>query len=468
MDLTGYKVGKLTVLERIDRKSKKGKYYWKCKCECGNVTEVCENYLLSKTRPTTSCGCNRYENKFTDWAGKKFNSWTIIRYIKKGIWECECECGKRKNITIYNIVNGKSKSCGCKRKVRVGVKDKTKPIIESLIGTQRGSLTILGYDSKKSKWKCQCKCGNIVYRSLDTLIDTTMCQECKNNLKVGQIFGDYLVLPDKIVKNRKYYWKCRCQKCGKEVYKRIDNSLMLCSCNRKTLYPDWFINELYDEDDKKLAIAGQLRTSEYVNFYCPQHGVYKQAVYAHIRIGTQKQLHGCPCCSNSVAHSGSKPELEIKNYIESISSKKFEKLRVLNGKEIDMYNDELKLGIEYNGSAFHATENGIYNNKDRYYHRNKFIDAKKQGIHLITIFDIDYKSNKWRIFEILRHILIDKDKKFFIPQASIEYTDNDYDLGDWIKEYGYEEIGQEEPDSYIYENKYLVYRCGKTKWQYNG
>lgn len=465
MDLIGYKVGKLTVVGRTDRKSKRGRYYWKCECKCGKTTEVCETSLLSKTRPTTSCGCARYENKFIDLTNKKFNSWTVIRHIKGGIWECECECGKRKNITVSNVVSGKSKSCGCKRKAK-GITDNTKSIMASLIGTQRGNLTILGY-SPKLNWKCQCKCGNIVYRPLDTLTDTTMCQECKNNLSVGKIFGDYLVLPDKIVKNRKSLWKCKCQKCGKEVYKRINGSLMLCRCSIKTPYPDWFIDDLYEEADKNLARLGQLRTSEYVNFYCPQHGVYKQAVYAHIRIGTQEQLHGCPHCSHSIAHSGSKPELEIKNYIEAISGKKFEKSRVLSGKEIDMYNDELKIGIEYNGSAFHATEGGIYTNKDKYYHRDKFIEAKKQCIHLITIFDIDYRSNKWRIFEILRHILIDKDNKFFIPQNNIEYTDNDYDFGEWMQEYGYKEIGQEEPDSYIYESKYLVYRCGKTKWQYN-
>lgn len=466
MDLVGYKVGKLTVISRTDRKSKKGKYYWKCQCECGNITEVCENYLVSKTRPTTSCGCNRYEKRFIDLTGKKFNSWTVIKHIKDGIWECECECGKRKNITVSNVVSGKSKSCGCKRKIKIGVKSKTKPIIDSMIGVKRGKLTIIGYDTSKSAWKCKCDCGNIVYRPLNTLTDTTMCQECKNNIKVGQVFGDFLVLDDKIIKNRKTYWKCKCQKCGKEVYKRIYNtSLMLCRCSRKTLYPSWFIDDLYEEKDKKLAITGQLRTSDFVKFYCPTHGVYEQYVYAHIRIGTQEKLSGCHQCSKSISHSGSKNELEIKNYIECLTNKRFEKVRILDGKEIDMYNDELKLGIEYDGSPYHATENGLRGNKDKYYHRDKFLLAKEKGIYLITIFDIDYETNKWRIFEILRHILLDKDKKFFIPQNYIEYTDNDYDSGEWLKEYGYVITGQEEPLCYVYEDKYLVYRCGRTRWE---
>lgn len=54
-DLTGQKFGKLTVI-------KQGPYYnnniqWICKCECGNLTTVRSNYLLSGH--TKSCGCNR-------------------------------------------------------------------------------------------------------------------------------------------------------------------------------------------------------------------------------------------------------------------------------------------------------------------------------------------------------------------------------------------------------------------------
>lgn len=55
VDLTGRKFGHLTVIERAEKKN--GKNRWKCLCECGNYTYTITNRLLQgKTR---SCGCVR-------------------------------------------------------------------------------------------------------------------------------------------------------------------------------------------------------------------------------------------------------------------------------------------------------------------------------------------------------------------------------------------------------------------------
>ena len=57
-------------------------------------------------------------------------------------------------------------------------------------------------------------------------------------------------------------------------------------------------------------------------------------------------------------------------------------------------------------------------------------------------------------------------KLFFIPQNFVEYTNNDYDTGEWLKKYGYTEVGQLEPENFKY-GRFTVYRCGKTKWILN-
>lgn len=61
VDLIGKKFGRLTVTGRTSRQSKTGKRQakWTCKCECGEVTEVC-GYSL-KNGDSTSCGCRRKE-----------------------------------------------------------------------------------------------------------------------------------------------------------------------------------------------------------------------------------------------------------------------------------------------------------------------------------------------------------------------------------------------------------------------
>ncbi len=54
--------------------------------------------------------------------GKKFCRYTVIKrnMIKKGsFWECECECGRVKDVSAYNLMSGTVKSCGCYHKERV-------------------------------------------------------------------------------------------------------------------------------------------------------------------------------------------------------------------------------------------------------------------------------------------------------------------------------------------------------------
>ena len=62
-------------------------------------------------------------------------------------------------------------------------------------------------------------------------------------------------------------------------------------------YPEWFINELANEEDKERARDGSLSSGEKVNFICSIHGIYKRPVYYRIKISTGEKLRGCPKCS---------------------------------------------------------------------------------------------------------------------------------------------------------------------------
>ena len=55
--MTGEKIGRLTVMERVPKAHKNA--YWKCKCECGN--EVIVRGTILRYRPTQSCGCLQRE-----------------------------------------------------------------------------------------------------------------------------------------------------------------------------------------------------------------------------------------------------------------------------------------------------------------------------------------------------------------------------------------------------------------------
>lgn len=106
--LTGKKFGKLTAHEREHRKGRQT--YYRCTCECGNEKWVRKDKLIGKI--TLSCGCIKYPNII----GKTFGRLTAIERIvinNKGHHICNCNCGNRKVVQTYLLVNGYVKSCGC-------------------------------------------------------------------------------------------------------------------------------------------------------------------------------------------------------------------------------------------------------------------------------------------------------------------------------------------------------------------
>lgn len=56
-DITGYRFGDWTVLERLDHRN--GSTHWLCRCRCGAEKEVSGQHL--KRGKTKSCGCHREE-----------------------------------------------------------------------------------------------------------------------------------------------------------------------------------------------------------------------------------------------------------------------------------------------------------------------------------------------------------------------------------------------------------------------
>ena len=133
-DMTNQKYGLLTVLERDFQYEetfikKRSQTYWKCKCECGNITTVGRNDLI--TGRTKSCGCLRKKiatqhmsdissNNFIDETNNKYGKLTVLYKINKNnsnrsgiVWHCRCECGNEKDVYGIDLRNGTVSSCGC-------------------------------------------------------------------------------------------------------------------------------------------------------------------------------------------------------------------------------------------------------------------------------------------------------------------------------------------------------------------
>lgn len=118
IDLSGTRVGKLTVVERLDN----GKKY-RCKCDCGNETIVWTTNL--RRTHTTSCGCVRSENLrsiasthgesktrlFRIWCEMKHrctikSDTNYIKYGGRGISVCDEWCNDFTTFRDWAMSNG--------------------------------------------------------------------------------------------------------------------------------------------------------------------------------------------------------------------------------------------------------------------------------------------------------------------------------------------------------------------------
>lgn len=121
VDYTNETFGRLTALYPIKKGNKK--YYWHCKCECGNECDIMTSSLTGGR--TISCGCYRKEvchEKVIDITGHRFGKLVAIRQIPKeehddntqeAVWECRCDCGKITQFRSSDLRGQKVISCGC-------------------------------------------------------------------------------------------------------------------------------------------------------------------------------------------------------------------------------------------------------------------------------------------------------------------------------------------------------------------
>lgn len=93
-------------------------------------------------------------------------------------WVCKClACGNITYATTSQLLHGKKKSCGCRRK-------KTPPNALDLTGKKIGKLTVIkrsGTNKNGSAlWLCQCECGNTIETSATTLRrgEAKSCGKC--------------------------------------------------------------------------------------------------------------------------------------------------------------------------------------------------------------------------------------------------------------------------------------------------
>ncbi len=119
-ELTGQTFGDLTVIGRSTKRTKMGAY-WHCRCRCGKMCEATASELVSGKKTSCGCKTVRTYTG-TDITGWRFGRLTALqatdRRDGKGsvVWRCRCDCGNETDVSYNNLVYANQQSCGCKKR----------------------------------------------------------------------------------------------------------------------------------------------------------------------------------------------------------------------------------------------------------------------------------------------------------------------------------------------------------------
>lgn len=105
--------GEWSVLSKIDKDR------ILCQCSCGTKRILYKKTLTSGR--SKSCGCKSIKNKnntmqakYTKYLNHTVNEWTILDISDTNKFVCRCSCGTIREVSKKSIIDGTSKSCGCK------------------------------------------------------------------------------------------------------------------------------------------------------------------------------------------------------------------------------------------------------------------------------------------------------------------------------------------------------------------
>ena len=399
------------VLEIIDDK--------KClaRCECGTVKEV-TIYNLEHDR-SKCCGCKR--NRSESIEGKTFGEWKVLKDLHNRKCLCECSCGTIKEVNKGNLVDGFSMSCGHLRRLNVtGQKFNSWKVLKEL-----------GYG--KVLCECDCGTVRELYKKAVVNGETKSCGcKGSGRIRIeGQTFGEWHV--DKYLGDLLYECTCSCgtkrkirrpvlisgrsKSCGckqGENLKKTMKDVYGETCSAKITNPReaWQI-EAVETRENMLEMLDNLGFKPTVNELTEVLGINASSVLLKVH---KHNLEDYVDLGN-----GSKFEDELLKSIKEMTDK--EVLRhnrnVINPYELDIYIPELNLAVEFNGDYWHSSDF-----KEIKYHQNKTLACADKGIRLISVFEYEWRDDARRpkILSYLKSVISGTDTIYARDTKVIELT----------------------------------------------
>ena len=422
-----------------------------CKCSCGTIREVYKQALVNGK--TKSCGCKKLENKknSTSLAGQRFGEWEVVGMLGNGETLCRCSCGLERKVKRDALINGKSKSCGCKSKGR----DKKNLLNNySAKGNTYGSLYVLE-ETGDGKLICKCDCGSLKEYKKEHVISgkITSCgcmgEQGRSNWDLrGMTFGYWHVI-DNSNDNKKVVCECICGT-KREIRKDIliQGKSKSCGCKSSELCQKTMMDRYGDiasnrtKNPRELWQIDVLGDRDKMIKYIESLGSPPSIVELANKLSISPAFAGKVITNMDIKemmgsyHRKSKAEDEIYSFIQSINNKGYEIQKNQRGiagdLELDIYIPELKLAIEFNGTYWHST---LF--KDKKYHQKKSILCRNLGIRLVHIFEYEWINEvRRRKIENMLHDIIDASntKKIYARNTDVK-TISSSESADFLNKY---------------------------------
>lgn len=116
-DITGMKFNKLTALKRVYDGRKGVRYLFRC--DCGNEKVILKHAVVNGKTRSCGCISREKtsERSHKDLTGKRFGKLIALNVSKtengKTYWKCKCDCGNYSEVLTNRLISGHTKSCGC-------------------------------------------------------------------------------------------------------------------------------------------------------------------------------------------------------------------------------------------------------------------------------------------------------------------------------------------------------------------
>lgn len=117
----------------------------------------------------------------------------------------------------------------------------------------------------------------------------------------------------------------------------------------------------------------------------------------------------------------SQPEIELTEFVNNYGFEFRPTRKLLGGYEVDAYDRETRLAIEYCGLFWHSERHG----KDRWYHKKKMDLCQQKGVRLITIFEDEWLKRKEHVKNFILATLGVFERRIFAKFTTIYHVNSD-------------------------------------------